>query len=479
MDNISVKGAFWSMVERFSTVGIQMLCMLVIAQFLKPSEFGLISMMTIFMAFSAILIDSGFGQALIREQDVTQEDYSSVFFFNIMLGIFIYVAAFFAAPAIAAFYEEPQLTELVRVSFLALVLQSFTVVQQAQLFKNVEFNKVFRISLVSVVISGIIGIAVSVLYRNVWGLIAQSISFAIIRTSLFWIVNRWRPSMTFEWKSIKKYLKFSANVLGSHLLAAIADNMANLFIGKAYSSTVLGNYSVPNKIQTTISGTTSYSIHRVSYSVMSTFQEDAERLRQYSQKVVGMAFYIIAPIMLFLLIEAEDFFNILLSPEWKEAAHYFKYLCVIGGIFCFADINMDVLLVKNRSDMVFRIEFIRKVLLVVALCIGIRYEMETLLIILVAYNVFNALFVSYYAGREIELGLFSQTKAILPTAICLLIMGTLSYYISQVNIDYRIRLITNLLAAIMVYSFIAYLMKIPYHKYLIETVKSFIGLLKQ
>lgn len=479
MDNISVKGAFWSMVERFSTVGIQMLCMLVIAQFLKPSEFGLISMMTIFMAFSAILIDSGFGQALIREQNVTQEDYSSVFFFNIMLGVLIYVAAFLAAPAIAAFYEEPQLTELVRVSFLALVLQSFTVVQQAQLFKNVEFNKVFRISLVSVVISGIIGIAVSVLYRNVWGLIAQSISFAILRTSLFWIVNRWRPSMTFEWKSIKKYLKFSANVLGSHLLAAIADNMANLFIGKAYSSTVLGNYSVPNKIQTTISGTTSYSIHRVSYSVMSTFQEDAERLRQYSQKVVGMAFYIIAPIMLFLMIEAEDFFNILLSPEWKDAAHYFKYLCVIGGIFCFADINMDILLVKNRADMVFRIELVRKVLLVVALIIGIRYDMEILLMILVAYNIFNALFVSYFAGREIGFGLLSQTRSILPTMFCLLVMGGLVFYVSQVNIDCRLRFVCSTLVAIVAYSTVSFLMRNPYHKYIVETIKGYARLLKQ
>ncbi len=479
MNNLSVKGAFWSMVERFFTVGIQMLCMLVIAQFLKPSEFGLISMMTIFMAFSSILIDSGFGQALIREQNVTQEDYSSVFYFNIILGFMVYVVAYISAPAIAAFYNEPQLTDLVRVSFLALVLQSFTVVQQAQLFKNVEFNKVFRISLVSVVISGIIGIAVSVMYRNAWGLVAQSLSFALLRTSLFWILNKWRPSLQFEWSSIMKYLKFSANVLGSHLMAAIADNMANLFIGKAYSSTVLGNYSVPNKIQSTISGTTSYSIHRVSYSVMATFQDDAERLRQYSQKVVGMAFYIIAPIMLFLMIEADDFFNIILASEWSVAAHYFKYLCIIGGIFCFADINMDILLVKNRADMVFRIEFVRKVLLVVVLFIGIRYDMEILLMILVAYNVFNAVFVSYFAGREIEFGLLSQAKAILPTLVCLAVMGSLAYYLCQVDIDYRIRFTVNLLTAILVYSFISFLMRNPYHSYLAETIKGYARMLKQ
>ena len=285
--------------------------------------------------------------------------------------------------------------------------------------------------------------------------------------------------MKFEWKSIKKYLKFSANVLGSHLLAALADNMANLFIGKAYSSTVLGNYSVPNKIQTTISGTTSYSIHRVSYSVMSTFQEDAERLRQYSQKVVGMAFYIIAPIMLFLMIEAEDFFNILLSPEWKDAAHYFKYLCVIGAIFCFADINMDILLVKNRADMVFRIELVRKVLLVVALIIGIRYDMEILLMILVAYNIFNALFVSYFAGREIGFGLLSQTRSILPTMFCLLVMGGLVFYVSQVNIDCRLRFVCSTLVAIVAYSTVSFLMRNPYHKYIVETIKGYARLLKQ
>lgn len=428
----SVRGTLWSMIERVSTMGVQLLCTLAIAQYLPPSEFGLVGMMTIFIAFSLILVDSGFGQAIIREQNVSQNDYSSIFFFNIGLGGAAYLLMFVCAPLIAAFYAEPQLTVLLRVDFIAVVCQAFCVVQMAQLYKSVNFARVSKVSLISVVLSGIIGIVTAVIRHDVWALIAQNVSYAFIRSVLFWLFSSWRPSMEFRWTNIRKYLRFSMNLLASRLIAALTDNAPNLFIGKSFTAADLGNYTVPNKLQTSVAGTISFAIHRVSYPVMATFQNDLEHLRSYSQNVVGMAFYIIAPIMVLMMIESRDLFTVILSDEWLMAAEYFRYLCVIGALFCFADINMDILLVRNKADLVLKIEIVRKTLFVAALVVGIMFDMQTLLVLLVAWNLLNALFVSFFSGREIDCPLTQQLRNIGNTLFCLLLTGSATLLCSKV-----------------------------------------------
>ena len=413
----SLIGTFWSMTERAAKMGIQFVCTFVIAQFVAPSEFGLVSMMSIFLAFSTILIDSGFSQALIHEQHVTKKDESSIFWFNILLGCVVYGAFWLAAPLISDFYEEPQLTVLVRLAFLALIFQSLIVVQQGLLFKDVDFRKVSKISFWAVLLSGIAGIAVSYYRRDVWGLIIQNLSFAVLQTLFFWLYSKWRPHFYFSIGCIKKYLKFSMNLLGSNMLAAVTDNLANLFVGKAYNATILGHYTMANKIPYLTSGTICYGIKRVSYSMMSTFQEDDEKLSRYSQRVTGTAFWILAPIMVLLFIFANNFIGWLFPPEWELAATYLKYFCIIGSVFCFSDINQDILLVKGRTDILFRLDIVRRTILIIILLIGIQYDVKVLLTLLVGYNILNSITVSYIAGRLINCNLWQQARYVASTPL--------------------------------------------------------------
>lgn len=412
------------MIERFAKMGIQILCTFVIAQFVPPSDFGLISMMSIFLAFSTMLIDSGFSQALIHEQNVTRQDESSIFWFNIVLGLLIYGCFWLTAPLIADFYEEPQLTVLIRVAFTALLFQSLIVVHQGLLFKYVDFKAVSKISFWAVLLSGVAGIAVSYIRRDVWGLIVQNVSFAVLQALFFWIYSRWRPRMEFSMACVRKYLRFSMNLLGSNMLAAITDNLANLFVGKAYNATILGHYTMANKIPYLTSSTVSYSIKRVSYSIMSTFQNDNEQLASYSQRVVGTAFWILAPVMVLMFVFAEPFIGWLFPKEWAPAAVYLRYFCVIGFVYCFSDINQDILLVKGRTDLLLRLDIVRRTVLVVLLIIGIQYSVETLLQLLVAYNVVNGIAVSWLAGRLIGCGLGRQLS---------IVAGTPLYYLTNLR----------------------------------------------
>ena len=420
----SIIGTAWSMVERMAKMGIQLVCTFVIAQFVAPSEFGLVSMMSIFLAFSTILIDSGFSQALIHEQQVTKEDESSIFWFNMLLGVVLYGLFWITAPLIADFYNEPQLTILIRVAFLALIFQSLIVVQQGLLFKSVDFKVVSKISFWAVLLSGIAGIIVSYIRRDVWGLIVQNLSFAVLQTLFFWVYSRWRPQLLFSMACVRKYLKFSMNLLGSNLLAAITDNLANLFVGKAYNATVLGHYTIANKIPMLSAGTICYGIKRVSYSMMSTFQDDNKQLASYSQRVVGTAFWILAPVMALMFIFAKPFIGWLFPEEWAPAAVYLRYFCVMGAVFCFSDINQDILLVKGRTDLLFRLDIVRRTLLVVLLVIGIQYDVEVLLMLLTAYSILNALVVSWLAGRLIACNLWQQTCYI---------VGTPRYYLNKIG----------------------------------------------
>ena len=414
---IVASATFWSLTERVAKIGIQVLCTFIIAQFVAPSAFGLVSMMSIFLAFSTILIDSGFSQAIIHEQNVTKEDESSIFWFNILLGFVVYGVFFASAPLIADFYHEPQLTELIRVAFTALIFQSLIVVQQGLLFKQIDFKIVSKITFWAVLLSGVVGIVVSYLRRDVWGLIVQNLTFAVLQTVFFWFYSHWRPQLKFRTACVKKYLKFSMNLLGSNILAAITDNLANLVVGRAYSTTILGHYTMANKIPYLTSGTVCYGIKRVSYSMMSRFQNDNAHLASYSQRVVGTAFWILAPIMVLLFVFAKPFIALLFPEAWAPAAVYLRYFCVIGFVFCFSDVNQDILLVKGRTDLLFRLDLIRRTVLVVLLVIGVQYNVEVLLALLVVYNVLNGLVVSYLAGRLIGCNLWQQAVYVLGTPI--------------------------------------------------------------
>ena len=411
----TISGTIWSIVERFSKMGIQILCTFIIAQFLPPSEFGLVSMMSIFLALSTILIDSGFGQALIREQVVSDTDKSSLFWFNILIGIIMYTIFFVTAPYIAEFYNQPKLCILIRIAFIALIFQSLIVIQQAIFFKSINFKIVSKISLLSATLSGIIGIGISFLRKDVWGLIFQNLSFAIFQCVLFWIYSSWRPRLVYSWKSTKKYLHFSLNLLGSNVLAAITDNLANLFVGKNYSATILGQYTMANKIPYLTSGTISYSIHRVSYSLMSKFQDDNDKLQVYSQRVVGTAFWIIGPIMVVLFIFANQFINILFPKEWVTTAIYLRYFCIISFVYCFYDINQDILLIKGRTDILFKLDIIRRSVLVLIMIIGVRYNIFIFLRLLTIYYILNAFIVSYIAGKLINYSIPRQLFIVFST----------------------------------------------------------------
>lgn len=469
--NKSAKGTLWSMIERFATMGIQLLCTLIIARFISPDQFGLVGMISIFMAFSMVIIDSGFSQALIRDQKASQLDYSSVFYFNIFIGALVYILAYITAPYIAKFYNEPLLTSLIRVTFISMVCLSLSVVQQARLFKDVNFKTVSKISFAAALLSGIAGIYAAYIMHNVWALIIQSVSSSIFRVIFLWYYTKWYPSFVYSWQSISKYLAFSLNLLGTNIVASITDNLPNLLIGKYYNPSSLAYYTIPEKIQRSVAGTLSFSIHRVSYPIMASFQDNNVKMLSYCHKVIGMAFFTISPLMLILGILAEPFISTILSLEWITSAKYLQYLAVFGALYCFGDINLDILIVRGKTKQVLYIEIIRKIIFVLTIIIGLSISMIGLLSLLVIYQLFNGIFVSYFAEKEIGGSLFILLKTIFPTLLCLCPAAIGGYLITLLYLNSFLILCLGTISIIIIYIICAKLTNNEYWNFCYSFIK--------
>jgi len=425
----TIKGVLWGGFENFSSLFIQLVCTLIIARLLNPSDFGLIGMLTIFIALGQVLLESGFGQALIRKQDASDVDFTSVFYLNIFLGIILYTILFYSSSLIANFYEIKELEKLAKIAFLVIPINSIGLIQYTILTKRMDFKTLSITSIVSAFFSGVLGIIIAVAYQNVWSLVVQSVSYYFLRTLLLWIVNSWRPLLKFSFLSIRELLPFSVNLLIMGTIGVFFNNIYFLLIGKVYSSTELGYYTQADKIQRIPSTSITGVIQRVSYPIFSTIQNEEERLKENHRKVFSMACFLVFPIMFFLIVIAKDLFDLLLTEKWRPAVIYFQLLCITGALYPAQSINLNILNVKGKGRMLLRLEILRKALLMVILAITININMMFLIYGQVLFS-FIALFIAfYYCGREIHLTIGVQILDILPILFSAIIMVITTFFI--------------------------------------------------
>jgi teichuronic acid exporter len=425
----TINGVLWGGFENFSSLGIQLLCTLIIARLLKPSDFGLIGMLTIFIALSLTIIESGFGQALIRKQNATDIDYSSVFYLNLIFGLILYFVLYNSTHLIAGFYKISELEKLAKYSFLIIPINSIGLIQFTLLTRRMDFKTLSVVSIFSALVSGILGILVALEYRNVWSLVVQSVAFYSIRTLLFWFVSSWRPILSFSFGSIRELLPFSVNLLLMGTIGVFFNNLYTLVIGKIFNSTELGYYTQADKIQKIPSTSITGVIQRVSFPVFSTMQDENERLKANHRKVFSMACYMVFPIMFFLIVIAKDLFDLLLTEKWRPAIIYFQLLCITGALYPAQSINLNILNIKGKGKMILQLEVVRKALLMAILAITINYNILVLIYGQIFFSLIALFIAFYYCGKEINLSIGQQLKDILPIFLSAIGMMLLVYII--------------------------------------------------
>lgn len=458
----TIKGTFWSSLERFSVQGIQFVVMIIMARILTPSDYGLVGMLAIFIAVSQSLIDSGFSQALIRKQDRTEIDNSTVFYFNIGVGAVLYALMWICAPLIADFYNEPILIPLTRAISLGFVFNSLTVVQRALLTINLDFKTQAKASLIGVVTSGSVGIWMAYHGFGVWAIVCQQLTNLGLIAVCLWLFSHWKPILAYSWQSFRELFSFGSKLLASGLLDTLYRNIYLIVIGKIFKAADLGYYTRANQFSDFASSNITGIFQRVSYPVLCTIQDDDTRLSDVYRRLLKTSAFIIFPLMVGLAAVAKPFIVAILTEKWLYSATLLVPICLAGMWYPVHAINLNLLQVKGRSDLFLKLEIIKKIVGVVILCVSAPFGLYAMCWAGVLTSLISLAINTHYTGMLIHLGFFRQMHDLLPTLSLSLFMGVSVYaVVTLIPMNSVLALCVGVIAGFAIYVLAAKLFRFP------------------
>ena len=442
----TISGLFWSFIDSFSNQGLIFIIGIILARLLSPREFGLIGMITVFIAVSESFINSGFSQAIIRKKNCTETDLSTVFYFNLFAGAFFLGILIITAPLISKFFSEPRLTSLIRVLSIVLIIDALTMVQRTTLTKRIDFKLQTKISVISTIFSGVVGISLAYKGFGVWSLVAKTISQRGMNSFLLWLWNRWRPLLVFSRQSFSEMFSFGSKLLISGLIDTIYRNIYNLVIGKYYSAQELGYYTRADQFRNLPSKNLNNIISRVSYPVLSQIQDDPVKLKAGYKKIIKSTMFITFILMAGMAAVAEPMVISLIGEKWRQSIAYLQLLSFVGALYPLHALNLNMLNVQGRSDLFLKLEIIKKVLAVPTIIIGILWGIKVMILGMWFNSLLAYYLNSYYSGRFINYPVNEQIVDILPSLILALFMGTAVFLVGLIiPVSYLPKLIIQII----------------------------------
>ena len=440
------QGVIWSAVQRFSLQGTQFVITLFMARLLSPREYGIVGMLSIFLAISGVFIDCGFTSALTRKQNRTHEDLCTVFWFNIVIACIAYIILFIGAPYISAFYNMPELTLLTRVLGLTVIIGAFNSVQYTLLVTKLDFKSITKVTFPTTILSGIIGILCAYFGFSYWALVVSAIFSTTMGVICYWHFSDWRPSLSFSKSSFKEMFSFGSKLLLTSLIDTTYNNLYGLVIGKKFSANVLGNYTRAESYANFPSISVSGVMQRVTYPVLCKIQNNDMDLRESYRKFLKLTAFVIFPMMFGLSALAKPFVILIIGEQWTFCAELLQILCFSLIWYPIHAINLGILQVKGRTDLSLKLEIIQRVLGTLILFVAIPWG-----IIVLCYsriiNSFLCLFINtHYSGKLINLSIFQQLADFLPT----ILSSTIMFILMKISITPLESLLLQLIGGIIV-----------------------------
>ena len=411
----TVKGTFWSAADAFLGHGVILIVGIILARLLSPEDYGLIGIITIFTTVIHGIMDSGFSSALIRKLDVTNDDYNTLFIFNLSVSVALYSLLFAGAPWIACFFERTQLLPLVRVMGLILIFQSLCIVQETILKRRIDFKTRTKASFISAVSSGMIGIGMAFAGFGVWSLVGQQLSRQIVYTSSLWIFNHWCPKLKCSGKSLRYMWGFGWKLLISGLLNHLWGELKKVVVSKYYSPAMLGQYSKAGEFGKIFSANFTLIVQRVTYPVLSQVQDDKTRMLSAYRHVIKTTMFVTVVCMFFLGAISEPLFFCLIGPQWHVAATFLPFICISRSLYPLQAINLNMLKVQGRTDIFLYLEIAKKTVLLIPLFIGAFIGIYWMLIASIGTSIVAFFLNSYYSGKELHYSSWMQIKDIAPS----------------------------------------------------------------
>lgn len=437
----TITSMIWSVSDRLGMQVILAITSVILARLLLPAEIGTFSMLSIFNAVGQTMIDSGFGLALINKKELTEADKSSVFFFNLIISLLFALTLTISAPLIANFFDQPTLKPITRVIAIGQIIIALGLVHSNLFTKELKFNFLLRINLISVVFSSLVGIGMAYFGLGIWSLVGQLLSRYVINTALTWYYSPWRPSLKFSMTSLKSMFPFGSRILVSGLLKEIFNNIYITFIGRFFTPAELGFYSKANVIETAATKATSTSLTNVTFSALSPYQDDNKLLRQAYRKTTKLSHFLHLPLMIWLVIVAETLIPLLLGYRWTPSVPFFQLFCVIGLFYPLQVLNLNILKIKGKTKTYLHLQILKKSLTIIAILISYQWGIIGLLYGQLVLAIFSVYLYSYFSNLLITYGFFEQLKDIFPHFLTSLLMGTLLVFLKPHFIENNLLII--------------------------------------
>lgn len=457
--NKAKRGFVWNTVERLVTNGIQFVLTIILARLLSPDDYGVIAMPAIFLAIAQVFIDSGFANALIRKPDINEKDLSTAFYFNVLVGFSAYIVLFISSPIIADFFNTPILSKLLKVTAFVVFLNSLGIVQQAVLTKKMDFKSQAVISAISTFVSGAIGVWMAYTGYGVWALVFQQVSAALLRVALLWLYGRWKPLWMWSKDSFGYLWNFGSKVIIIGLLDTIFNNVYAFVIGKKYNAKDLGNYTRAQQFADLPINNINSIVQKVTLPLLSEIQDDDIRLSSIYLRLIEMSSLLVVPLMFGLAAMANPLIISLLGKEWEGCVLLFQILCIARFWTPFNAINVNLLQVKGRTDLLLKLEIAKKI--VITIILGLTfYRGVVFLVGGFAVCTFIAFMINtFYTKRLIGVSLWKQLQAILPAILISILMMMSVLIVNKFLSNIYLMLVVDIIVCTILYSILVYLFR--------------------
>lgn len=463
----------WRFAERCGSQIVTFVVSVVLARILAPSDYGTITLVTVFTTILQVFVDSGLGTALVQKKDADDLDFSSVFYFNCALCLVLYLGMFAAAPLIAKFYENTELVPIIRVISLTVVVSGLKNVQQAYVSRNMQFKRFFYSSIGGVVFSAVLGIALAKAGCGVWALVAQQLSNVAVNTAILWITVKWRPKKMFSRERLKGLLSFGWKLLVSALLDTGYSNLRNLIIGKVYSTADLAYYDQGDKFPKVIVTNINTSIDSVLLPSMSSEQDDRERVKNMTRRAIKTSTYIMAPLMMGLAFCAEPVVTLVLTEKWLPCVPFLRIFCITYMFWPVHTANLNAIKAMGHSDWFLKLEIIKAVFCLAALLATVNFGVTAIAYSALFTSAASQIINAWPNKKLLGYGYLEQVRDFAPGILLAVAMGVCVYFIGCIPLPTAVTLVIQVVSGAVIYFGASYVLKLEEFKYLLGIVKSF------
>lgn len=468
-----ISSLFWKLMENGGSQVVNFVVSIILARLLSPNDYGTIALITIFINLSNVFIQSGFNTSLIQKKNIDELDYSTVFYFSLVLSTFLYFILFFMAPYIAKFYGQPILKNALRVLSINLFLGALNSIQIAIISKNMQFKKLFYRSFGAITVSGILGVIMAYYGLGIWALVFQQILNQVISTVIMCFTLKWKPKLIFSFERLKNLFSFGWKILISNLINTLFLNIRDIIIGRVYSSNILGYFNrgkqFPSLIITNIDGT----IQSVMLPTYSAEQDNRERIKSMVEKSINISSFLIFPIMIGMYIVAEPLVLILLTDKWLGCVPFLKIFSLTYMLMPLYTANLQAIQAIGRSDLILKIEVVKRVIEIIILIISFKFGVYAIAIGTLVTGVIGIVLNSYPNYGLIGYGYKEQLRDVLPNLLSAIVMGGIINTIKYIGFNTLITFIVQILVGMITYVILSIIFKNKSYIYLLKIFKNY------